>query len=91
MKIEEGKPPNFVIIKGAAPNLARTIPEMICDEKRPEDLDTTLEDHAVDACRYGLTHIQAPLPVSKKKTKDEIMYEQLLNPAEERWTYDWKE
>lgn len=33
MKVEEGKEPNFIIIKGCAPNLQRTIPEMICDEK----------------------------------------------------------
>ena len=90
MKVEEGKIPNFIIIKGAAPNLARTIPDMICDEKRPEDIDTTLEDHAVDACRYGLNHIQAPIPESQKKTKDQLQYEALLNPSEERWTYNWR-
>lgn len=35
-------------------NLIKTMPEMIHDTKKPEDLDTTLEDHAVDAFRYGL-------------------------------------
>lgn len=35
-------------------NLIRTLPEMIHDTVVVEDLDTTLEDHAVDALRYGL-------------------------------------
>lgn len=35
-------------------HLIRTLPEMLHDKKRVEDLDTDLEDHAVDALRYGL-------------------------------------
>lgn len=35
-------------------NLIRTLPEMIHDTVVVEDLDTTLEDHAPDALRYGL-------------------------------------
>jgi phage terminase large subunit len=35
-------------------NLIRTIPEMIFDRTDAEDLDTKLEDHAVDALRYAL-------------------------------------
>lgn len=35
-------------------DLIRTLPQMIHDPKRPEDLDTTAEDHAVDALRYAL-------------------------------------
>jgi len=34
------------------PNLVRTIPEMIHDKSKPEDLDTTLNDHGLDALRY---------------------------------------
>ena len=33
----------------------RTLPLMQTDEKKMEDIDTTLEDHAMDSCRYGLT------------------------------------
>lgn len=35
-------------------NLVRTMPNMFHDANKPEDLDTDLEDHAVDALRYGL-------------------------------------
>jgi len=70
--------PNFYIINGTCPNLARTIPEQICDERRPEDLDTTLEDHCVDALRYALTHIQAPSEVKVEKlTADQRKYKEL--------------
>lgn len=33
-------------------NLVRTLPMMVHDQHRPEDLDTEAEDHAVDAIRY---------------------------------------
>lgn len=35
-------------------NLIRTISLQLHDERNVEDLDTSLEDHAVDALRYGL-------------------------------------
>jgi len=34
--------------------LLRTLPAMQHDKKKPEDLDTTSEDHAIDTLRYGL-------------------------------------
>lgn len=34
-------------------NLIRTLPSMVHDEDRPEDLATLAEDHACDALRYG--------------------------------------
>jgi len=81
--------PNFYILKGRCPNLERTIPDMIFDEKHPEDLDTTLEDHAVDACRYALSHVNAPSKPKPKKTKDQLVYESLMNPDPDNWTYKW--
>lgn len=35
-------------------NLIRTLPALPRDTKNPEDVDTTAEDHAPDAARYGL-------------------------------------
>ena len=34
--------------------LIRTLPMMLHDPIHPEDLDTTMEDHAVDEFRYAL-------------------------------------
>lgn len=38
-------------------NLIRTTPLMLHDQRNLEDLDTTLEDHAVDWLRYGLMEL----------------------------------
>jgi len=35
-------------------HLLRTLPMLQHDENNPEDLDTTAEDHAADALRYGV-------------------------------------
>lgn len=42
-------------------NLIRTLPKLVHDDKRPEDVNTQGEDHAYDALRYGLmAHPIAP-------------------------------
>jgi phage terminase large subunit len=38
-------------------NLIRTMPLLAYDETRVEDIDTTQEDHAYDACRYLLSTV----------------------------------
>lgn len=38
-------------------DLIRTLPALIYDEEKIEDVDTDMEDHGPDACRYGLTDI----------------------------------
>lgn len=50
-------------------NAIRTIPTLIYDTHNPEDVDTTGEDHAYDAIRYGLTDIRDE--VSGRKIKKE--------------------
>lgn len=47
----DGKP--WVQFSPSCENSIRTIPMMIHDEVKPEDLDTDGEDHAADAFRYG--------------------------------------
>lgn len=54
-------------------NAIRTIPELIYDEIRPEDVDTSLEDHAYDAVRYGLTDIREQKPQDKKKERNPLL------------------
>ena len=70
--------PNFFILKDTCPNLIRTIPDMIRDDKNPEDIDTTLEDHICDALRYALTHTQAPIKPPKVKPLLQQSIEKLL-------------
>ena len=48
-------PPRLHISR-SCPNLTRTLPLLIADERNVEDLDTRGEDHGADALRYGLQH-----------------------------------
>ena len=43
----------------------RTIPNLVYDESRVEDIDTTQEDHIYDECRYVLMEN----PISPRKTE----------------------
>jgi hypothetical protein len=43
----------------ACPNAIRTIPALVYDEHRPEDLDTNGEDHVADEVRYLLMSLPA--------------------------------
>ncbi len=46
-------PPKLLFFKNCV-NCIRTIPFLIHDDKNPEDLDTSSEDHCADAVRYFL-------------------------------------
>lgn len=45
--------PPMMVFTTDCPNAIRTIPVLQHDPDKPEDLDTTAEDHAADAVRYG--------------------------------------
>jgi len=49
-------------------NLIRTMPQMLHDEHRVEDIDTDLEDHAMDALRYGCCERIITSSKSKEET-----------------------
>lgn len=51
----------FLMIFNTCVNLIRTLPELIHDEKKVEDVDDKCEDHAPEALRYGL--MSRPSPV----------------------------
>ncbi|MBR0352737.1 MAG: phage terminase large subunit [Oscillospiraceae bacterium] len=47
----------------------RTIPLMIYDDHHPEDLDTELEDHVADECRYAfMSRPVAPIRPAEKRS-----------------------
>jgi hypothetical protein len=80
----------FYVIKGRCPNLVRTIPLMIRDEKNPEDVDTTLEDHAMDACRYIINHLQVPSKPKPKLNAEQRKYKELTEgDKDEGWSYSF--
>lgn len=62
-------------------NLIRTLPNLQHDSRHPEDLDTTAEDHAADALRYGVmsrpytidTHHAEPIKGMESLTLDSLI------------------
>lgn len=56
-------------------NTIRTLPLMMYDEHKPEDLDTKLEDHIADAIRYFC--MMRPIAPVKKEEKKEIIFDPL--------------
>ena len=46
-------------------NLRRTIPQMLKDPKKPEDLDTSLEDHLMDILRYRILRLNQKVRIIK--------------------------
>lgn len=49
----DGLPPRLFVFKTCV-NLIRTMPLMVKDKNKPEDLDSDMEDHAPDTLRYLL-------------------------------------
>jgi hypothetical protein len=54
--------PRLHVLDGRAPNLVRTLPGLPADPLKPEDVDTSAEDHAYDALRYLLMALPVPTP-----------------------------
>lgn len=50
---------------GACPNFLRTLPLMMRDPAKPDDIRAKQEDHACDAVRYGLMSIFDPIEIPK--------------------------
>jgi hypothetical protein len=59
---EKGRPmlPPQLQIFDTCTNLIRTLPDLVKDPHDPEDVDTTGEDHAYDAGRYGFLGLSMP-------------------------------
>ncbi len=59
------QPPKLKVFS-TCPNFIRTIPTLVHDEKRPEDLNTKGEDHHADQMRYFLHYVGSPTKVIQK-------------------------
>ena len=66
--------------------IIRTMPLMMFDEHKVEDLDTDLEDHAVDECRYFC--MMRPIPPRQIETKMKPMYDPLNQFADKYDRYN---
>jgi phage terminase large subunit len=55
------------------PDLIRTLPALVHDKNKPEDVDSDGEDHAPDALRYGLERETAN-PVGHQNKEEQAMW-----------------
>ena len=67
LKAEDGRP--MLLVFEHCHAFIRTIPELIADEKRPEDIDTTGEDHVYDESRYAIMSRQSKQVVRVKNNR----------------------
>lgn len=58
-EVEPDGKPGMMIFENCF-NFIRTVPAMVYDDRKPEDINTEGEDHMADACRYGL--MSHPIP-----------------------------
>jgi hypothetical protein len=65
---EDGQPMMFIF--RTCKDLIRTFPQMVNDDRRPEDIDTTLEDHAMDTLRYAV--MSRPMVRKKPEEKQPV-------------------
>ena len=64
----------------------RTIPLLTYDDHKPEEVDTTLEDHVADECRY-LFQANPMKPVKIKERKPEVFEPLSTDNQEDRYSF----
>jgi nitrate reductase beta subunit len=65
---EDGLPMFYVF--NTCKNFIRTIPLLLYDEKKVEDIDTSLEDHIYDEWRYVMMENPINPPIRQKTIRD---------------------
>lgn len=80
---DNGKPMFYVFNTDSNKDFVRTIPDLIYDENKPEDVNTKQEDHIFDECKYALMenpiafmpNIEEPKPLRDDPLNmNEVMY-----------------
>lgn len=84
LKGEDGRPMLFVF--STCTDFIRTVPVLQHDTSRPEDLDTTAEDHAADDARYGCMSRPWTPPPAQQPNKPRDRW----NSSGETTERDWR-
>jgi len=81
---EEYNQPTLKVFSNCV-NLIRTLPLLPLDKNNPEDVDTTAEDHAYDALRYGV--MSRPMHPSVMKELFQNSKEKVFKPVDRVFGY----
>lgn len=79
LSLQASGKPRVYIFGDRCPNLARTLPNLRGDPKRPDDVDTDQEDHAFDALKYLL--LDWPITAEGAPNKQDEQVERWLRIA----------
>lgn len=74
--MKQGQPTARLQIFTSCPELIRTLPSLVYDEHRVEDLDTDGDDDAADALRYGI--MSRPEPSLTGQERERIEWQQAM-------------
>lgn len=81
-----GEKPMLLFFKNCK-HVIRTLPELLNDDKNPEDVDTNMEDHAYDSIRYGCmsrpitTKPKSPEKGLIQRHKEKLAKQRVVNRA----------
>lgn len=93
-KVQEYLPKRLYVREGMAPNLYRTLPNLVRDPDKPQDVKGKQEDHAAECLRYLLMavpefnvqslsgYVQAPAPDTERDPVFKRLMDGLQNPSE---------
>lgn len=73
-KDKDGNPTGerpFIMFFNTCHNTLRTLPVLVVDERNPEDVDTTQEDHSYDETRYAC--MSRPMTPKEKKPEESVI------------------
>ena len=92
LSFDENGIPMFYVFN-TCKHFIRTIPTLLYDEKKVEDIDTDLEDHIYDEWRYVMMENPMNPPVYHKPVKDirddplDLFKDSLMNTHYGRYDY----
>jgi len=84
---DANKKPKLYVCENC-PNVIRTLPMLMHDEKHVEDVDTDGEDHLGDGIRYPVMHTYDAHKPPREKGRIEQLIDRITVPAEESRPWD---
>ena len=72
------------VFEGRCPNLVRTLPLLVHDDAKPQDVKADSEDHAGDCLRYGLMSRPTPKPLPKPNPPSDFTAEAAMKLIKDR-------